>query len=74
MSSTVAPPVEKPVLVLTKSAPAARAMFTGSELLLEGEEAGFEDDLYDGPGAVGQLDDSADVLLDGFVVRWFGRI
>ena len=40
----------------------------GAELLFEGEEAGLEDDFDDGAGGVGELDDSADVLADGFVV------
>ena len=40
----------------------------GAEFFFEGEEAGFEDDFDDGSGAVGQLDYSTDVLLDGFVV------
>jgi len=40
----------------------------GAEFLFEGEEAGFEDDFDDGAFAVGDFDDSADVLTDGLVV------
>ena len=68
MSSAVAPPVEKPVLVLRKSAPAERASLGGAEFLFEGEQAGLEDDLDDGAVGVGEFDDAADVLTDGFVV------
>ncbi len=46
----------------------------GAEFFFEGEEAGFEDDFDDGSGAVGELDYSADVLLDGLVVGGSGRI
>ena len=68
MSSTVAPPVEKPVEVLMKSAPAARASSEARQLFLEGEQAGFEDDLDDGPTGVGEIDDGVDFVLDGVVV------
>jgi len=40
----------------------------GAEFLFEGEEAGFEDDLYDGSGGVGEFDDAVNVLTDGLVV------
>ncbi len=40
----------------------------GAEFFFEGEEAGFEDDFDDGALGVGEFDDAADVLADGFVV------
>ena len=40
----------------------------GAELFFEGEEAGLEDDFDDGSGVVGELDDAADVVVDGLVV------
>jgi hypothetical protein len=41
----------------------------GAKLLFEGEEAGFEDDFYDGAGGVGDLNDAVDVLANGLIVR-----
>ena len=68
MSSIVAPPVEKPVEVLIKSAPAARAISHGAEFLFKAEQAGFEDDFDDGAGPVGKLDDAANIMTDRVVV------
>lgn len=48
--------------------PGGESYFAGTEFFLEGEQAGFEDDLDDGTGGVGQFDDAADVLADGFEV------
>ncbi len=45
----------------------------GAEFFFEGEQAGFEDDLDDGSGAVGELDDAADVLARRRRSRWAGR-
>ena len=42
--------------------------FGGAEFFFEGEEAGFEDDFDDGAGSVGEFDDAANVLADGFVI------
>ncbi len=73
MSSTVAPPVEKPVRGFEEVGSGGEGELRGAEFFFEGEEAGLEDDFDDGSGAVGELDDAADVLLDGFVVGGGGR-
>ncbi len=68
MSSTVAPPVEKPVLVLMKSAPAERASSEARSFSSKVSRQVSRMDFYDGSCAVGNFDDAADVLFDGFVV------
>ncbi len=68
MSSTVAPPVEKPVEVLKKVGSGGERELRGAKLLFKGEQAGLEDDLYDGSVAVCQLHYPANVLFDELVV------
>ena len=40
----------------------------GAEFFFEVEEAGFEDDFYDGSGCVGELDYAVNFLTDGLIV------
>ena len=53
---------------LDEVGPGGEGEFGGAELFLEGEQAGFEDDLDDGPVGVGEIDDGVDFVLDGVVV------
>src|ERR1700733_7295002 len=53
---------------LEKVGPGGEGDLGGAELLFEGKEAGLEDDLDDSPAGVGEFDDSANVLADGFEV------
>ncbi len=68
MSSAVAPPVEKPVLVLRKSAPAERASSEARSFSSKVSRQVSRMTLTMAPGAVGDLDDAMDVLADGLVV------
>ena len=68
MSSTVAPPFEKPVDVFTKSAPAFIESWQRADLLLVGQQRRLEDHLAQRAAVLAGLDDAADVAGDEQVV------
>ncbi len=60
----MAPPVEKPVEVLTKSAFASEAQAAGSELFFFRQKTGFENDFEQRAAGMRESGDCGDFILD----------
>ena len=72
-SSAVAPPVLKPVEVLTKSAPALFARQRRANFFLHGQQRSFQNHLADRAAAMRCLDDAADIGFHHVILPRFQR-